>query len=66
MSRMPTIFGNKSFGVTTLVDIPNIDEKLTHLHASRFFTSLGLRSGYYHIKLSPEARHVSAFTTICG
>ena len=35
-----------------------------HLHESKFFFTLGLRSGYYHIRHSPETWHKSAITTI--
>ena len=49
-----------------MVDIPKIDEMLAWYHDPKFFTSLDLRSGYYHIKFSPEMRHNSAFTTIIG
>ena len=63
-AHLPTEHGNKSSGVITLVDIPKIDEMLTHLHESKFFTSLDMGSGYYHIKLSQETRHISTFTTI--
>ena len=34
---------------------------LAHLCDSKFFTSLDLRSTYYHIKLSPGIRHKIAF-----
>ena len=33
---------------------------------SKFFTSLDLSSGYYHLKLSPETRRKGEFTTIFG
>ena len=65
-AQLPTALGNKSSQVITLTDIPKVDEMLACLHSSKFFTSFDLRSGYYHIKLSPEMRHKSAFTTIFG
>ena len=40
--------------------------KLAQLYNSKFFISLNLRSGYYHIKLSPKTRYKSACTTIFG
>ena len=36
------------------------------LHKSKLLSSLDLRSGYYHVKFSPETRHISAFTSIFG
>ena len=58
------VSGNKSSGLIILVDILKMDDMLACLHGSKFFTSLDLKSGYYHINLSPETRHKSAFTTI--
>ena len=63
-AHQPTVLGNKSSGVITLVDIPKIDERLACFCDSGFFISLHMRSGYHHIKLSPEMRHNRAFTTI--
>ena len=60
----PTVLGNNSSGVITLVNVSKIYEILVHLHDSKFFTSLDLINGYSHIKLSPEMRHNSTFTTI--
>ena len=49
-----------------MVDIPKVNKMLACFHNSKFFTSLDLRSRYYHINLSPEMRHESVFTTILG
>ena len=64
--QLTTGLGNKSSEANTMIDIPKIDEMLAWYHDPKFFTSLDLRSGYYHIKFSPEMRHKSAFTTIIG
>ena len=56
-TQLSTVLGSKSPGAIMLVDIPKIDEMLAWLHSSKFFTSLDLRSGHYHIKLSPQTRH---------
>ena len=65
-SQLPEILANRSPGAVTLVDIPKADEMLERLPSSNFFTSLDLRCGNYHIKISPQTRHKSAFTIICG
>ena len=65
-AQLPTVLGNKSSGAITLVDIPKIDEMLSCLHESKFFTSIDMRGGYYHIKFSPKTRYESALTTIFG
>ena len=62
----PTVFGSKTSGAVTLPEIPKIEEICTWLRTSNYHTSLDLRNGYYHIKLSPTTRHKSAFTTIHG
>ena len=51
-AQLPTVLRNKPSGVITLVNIHKIDVSMAYLCYSKFFTSLDLRSGYYHIKLS--------------
>ena len=65
-AKLPTVSRNKFLRAVTWVDISRIDEILAWLHSSKFFTSLNLRSGYYHIKLRPQERHENTFTTIFG
>ena len=57
--QLTTILGGKSSGAINLVYIPKIDEMLGHLNDSKFFTSLDLRSRYYHIKHSPKSGYKS-------
>lgn len=46
--------------------LPKIDEMYTKLNGAKFFTTLDLCSGYYHITLAPEARAKTAFITPFG
>lgn len=43
--------------------LPRIDESLDLVSGSSWFSSLDLRSGYWQVPLSPEARHKTAFCT---
>lgn len=43
--------------------LPRIDESLDLVSGSTWFSSLDLRSGYYQVPLSPEARPKTAFCT---
>ena len=58
---LPIALGNKSSGVMALVNVPETDEMLTYLLYSKIFTSLDLRSRYYHITCSPKTRYKSVF-----
>lgn len=46
--------------------IPRIDESLDLVRGSSWFSSLDLRSGYWQVPLSPEARAKTAFSTNRG
>ena len=48
-------------GVLTLVPLPKIDEIYGKLRGSRVYSALDMRSGYYHIELSEEAKPKTAF-----
>lgn len=42
--------------------LPRIDDTLDYIAGSSWFSSLDLRSGYWQVELSPEARPKTAFT----
>ncbi|KAJ8337204.1 hypothetical protein SKAU_G00384240 [Synaphobranchus kaupii] len=42
--------------------LPRIDEALDHISGSSWFSSLDLRSGYWQVRLAPEAKPKTAFT----
>ena len=46
--------------------LPTIDIILAHLNSCKYFSTLNLRSGYYHIKLSKEMAEKMAFITDKG
>ena len=54
---------SKAKGVLTLVPLPQMDHIYARLRGSQIFSNFDLRSGYHHMKLSPEARAKSAFVT---
>ena len=48
-------------GCISLIPLPKIDELYAKLKGYKVFSSLGLRSGYYHIGLTDTAKPKSAF-----
>ena len=48
-------------GCISLIPLPKIDELYKNLKGYKMFSSLDLRSGYYHIGLSNSAKPKSAF-----
>jgi len=46
--------------------LPWIDESLDALAGSKYFSTLDLLSGYWHVSLSPEAQDKAAFITRDG
>ncbi|KAJ8352159.1 hypothetical protein SKAU_G00236350 [Synaphobranchus kaupii] len=42
--------------------LPRTDEALDHISGSSWFSSLDLRSGYWQVRLAPEAKPKTAFT----
>ena len=52
---------SKAKGVLTSVPIPKIDEIYAKLEGSTIYSSFDMRSGYYHLELTPESQAKSAF-----
>ena len=48
-------------GCISLIPLPKIDELYAKLKGYKFFSSLDLRSGYYHIELTDSAKPKSSF-----
>ena len=46
--------------------LPTIDNLLAYFNGCKFFSTIDLRSGYYHIKLKKEAAKKTAFMTDKG
>ena len=53
-------------GNLSLIPLPKIDEMYANLHDGKIFTTLDLRSGYYHIVLDNESKAKTAFVTLFG
>ena len=47
---------SKAKGNLTLHLLPNIDQLYTQLRGTKVFTTLDLRSGYYHIELGKDSQ----------
>ena len=52
---------SKAKGIVTLVPLPKIDEIYAQLQGSKIFSALDMRSGYFHIELSKDAKPKTAF-----
>ena len=57
---------SKVKGNLTLHPLPNIDQLYTKLRGAKVYTTLDLRSGYYHIKLGKGSHAKTAFVTPFG
>ena len=53
-------------GNISLVPLPKIDKMYAALCGAKIFTTLDLRSGYYHINLDEESKAKTAFVTPFG
>ena len=53
-------------GNLSLIPLPKIDEMYANLRGAKIFTTLDLRSGYYHIALDQESKAKTAFVTPFG
>ena len=58
-----TTIDKKNKGKLSLQPLPRMDEMYTKLKGAKFFTTLDLHSGYYHITLVPRARAKTASVT---
>ena len=52
---------SKAKGVLTLVPLPKIDEIYAALEGSVVYSTFDMRTGYYHIELTPASKEKSAF-----
>ena len=57
---------DKGTGCLSLYPLPKIDEMFSKLGGARIFSTIDLRSGYYHIGLTQESRAESAFVVPMG
>ena len=57
---------DKSTGCLSLYSLPKIDEMFLKLGGAKVFSTIDLRSGYYHIGLPRESRAKSAFVVPMG
>ena len=57
---------DKSTGCLSLYPLPKIDEMFANLNKSQIFSTIDLRSGYYHIGLTEGSRLKSAFIVQMG
>ena len=57
---------DKGTGCLSLYPLPKIDEMFSKLGGARIFSTIDLRSGYYHIGLTRESRAKSAFVVPNG
>ena len=55
-----------TLGNLSLIPLPKIDEMYANLCGARIFSTLDLRSGYYHIRLDKESKAKTAFVTPFG
>ena len=61
-----TACNNSNSKVVSTFPLPKIQELLSHLNKCKYFSSLDLHSGYYHISLTEEAKKKTAFVTADG
>ena len=64
--QQTVITEGKSKGCPSLVPLPKIDEMYAKLKGAKFFSTIDLRSGYYHIALGKDSRAKTAFVTPFG
>ena len=64
--QQKVITEGKSKGCLSLIPLPKIDEMYTKLKGAKFFSTIDLRSGYYHIALGKDLRAKRAFVMPFG
>ena len=64
--QQKVITGGKSKGCLSLIPLPKIDKMYAKLKGAKFFSTIVLRSGYYHIALGKDSRAKTAFVMPFG
>ena len=64
--QQKVITEGKSKGCLSLIPLPKIDEMYAKLKGAKFFSTIDLRSGYYHIALGKDSRAKTAFVRPFG
>ena len=64
--QQKVITEGKSKGCLSLIPLPKTDEMYTKLKGAKFFLTIDLRSGYYHIVLGKDSRAKTAFVMPFG
>ena len=64
--QQKVITEGKSKGCLSLIPLPKIDEMYAKLKGAKFFSTIDLRSGYYHIALGKDLRAKTAFVLPFG
>ena len=59
--QQKVITEGKSKGCLSLILLPKIDEMYAKLKGAKFFSTIDLRSGYYHIAFGKDSRAKTAF-----
>ena len=64
--QQKVITEGKSKGCLSLIPLPKIDKMYAKLKGAKFFSTIDLRSGYYHIALGQDSRVKTAFVMPFG
>ena len=64
--QQKVITEGKSKGCLSLILLPKIDEMYAKLKGAKFFSTIDLRSGYYHIALGKDSRAKTPFVMPFG